>query len=201
MKERILEIASEKFINLGYVAFNMDDLCREIGISKKTLYEYYPSKKDLFRTCAISIYESIQIETHSVLSKMVDNEEFHFFDHLKQMYDIVNKHHKKLKTVFACDVRKYAPDVWKCSNAFEQEKKEYFDKIWNLGVKEGKIKANINKNVYYIMYFGVLHNVLNPDILADLSISTYQALEQIYEVLMSGILTDDGVDDFKKAIK
>ena len=97
MKERILDTAKEKFINVGYVTFNMDDLCRDLGISKKTLYEYYPSKKDLFKQCAIKFYAEIKSETHEVLELMIKDEKFLFFDHLKQMYEVVNKHHKKLK--------------------------------------------------------------------------------------------------------
>lgn len=200
MKERILDTAKEKFINVGYVTFNMDDLCRDLGISKKTLYEYYPSKKDLFKQCAIEFFAEIKSETHEVLELMIKDEKFLFFDHLKQMYEVVNKHHKKLKSNFLTDIKRYAPEAWKCSHDFEVERRFYFDKIWELGVKEGKIKSNINKNVYYIMYFGTLHSVLNPDILADLSISSFQALEQLYNVLMTGILTEDGVKDFNEKI-
>lgn len=200
MKDRILQIATEKFIQIGYMAFNMDDLCRDLGISKKTLYEYFPSKKELFQTSAQTVFDEMRSESHAVLDKMIENDEFHFFDQLKNMFDVVNKHHKKLKPIFMSDLRKYAPDVWGCTNDFEAERRGYFDKIWALGTRDGMIKKDINKNVYYLMYFGILHTLMRPDILADLSISSYQALEQIYEILMTGILTDDGYKEFKEKV-
>ena len=201
MKERILIVASDKFIEVGYSSFNMDDLCRDLGISKKTLYEHFSSKKELFETIAENIFKQINKESKEVLDKMVENDEFHFFEQLKNLFEIVNKHHKKLSPKFMNDIRKYAHSVWSCSLDLEKERRRYFDKIWELGIRDGMIKSDINKNIYYMLYFAILHSVIRPDVLADLSLSSFQALEQIYEILMSGILTDEGIKDFRKKIK
>ncbi len=201
MKERILIVASDKFIEVGYSSFNMDDLCRDLGISKKTLYEHFSSKKELFETIAENIFKQINKESKEVLDKMVENDEFHFFEQLKNLFEIVNKHHKKLSPKFMNDIRKYAHSVWSCSHDLEKERRRYFDKIWELGIRDGMIKSDINKNIYYMLYFAILHSVIRPDVLADLSLSSFQALEQIYEILMSGILTDEGIKDFRKKIK
>lgn len=201
VEERILRESIEKFTEIGYTAFNLDDLCRDLGISKKTLYEHYPSKKDLFQKCAQAIFNEMRSESQAVLEKMIENDEFHFFEQLKNMFAVVNKHHKKLKPKFIEDMKKYAHTIWDCTTEFEQERRHYFDKIWELGIKEGMIKSNINKNIYYLMYFGILDKIMRQDILADLSISSTQALEQIYEILMSGILTDEGITDFKEKTK
>lgn len=201
VEERILKEAIEKFTDIGYTALNLDDLCRELGISKKTLYEHFPSKKELFQKCAECIFDEMRTESNAVLEKMVENNEFHFFEQLGNMYAVVNKHHKRLKPKFIEDIKKYAHSVWDCRIEVEKEKREYFEKIWELGLKEGMIKPSINKNIYYMMYFGILHSIMRPDILADLSISSTQALEQIYEILMSGILTDEGIKDFKEKTK
>lgn len=201
MKERILIVASDKFIEVGYSSFNMDDLCRDLGISKKTLYEHFSSKKELFETIAENIFKQINKESKEVLDKMVENDEFHFFEQLKNLFEIVNKHHKKLSPKFMHDIRKYAHSVWSCSHDLEKERRRYFDKIWELGIRDGMIKSDINKNIYYMLYFAILHSVIRPDVLADLSLSSFQALEQIYEILMSGILTDEGIKDFRKKIK
>ena len=51
------------------------------------------------------------------------------------------------------------------------------------------------------MYFEVIHKILRPDILAELSVNSFEAMEQIYEVLMSGILTENGINEFKEKTK
>lgn len=201
MKDRILAVATDKFIEVGYSAFNMDDLCRDLGISKKTLYEVFSSKKELFENVADNVFKEMSKESKEILDKMIENDMFHFFDQLKNLFEVVNKHHKKLKPKFMEDIKKYAHSVWCCTFDFEKERRDYFEKIWELGIREKMIKSSINKNIYYMMYFSILHTVIRPDVLADLSLSSYQALEQIYEILMSGILTDDGINDFREKTK
>jgi AcrR family transcriptional regulator len=47
MQERILETADRLFYGQGIRAVGVDTIADEIGISKRTLYNYFPSKDDL----------------------------------------------------------------------------------------------------------------------------------------------------------
>lgn len=47
MQERILETADRLFYGKGIRAVGVDTIAAEIGISKRTLYNYFPSKDDL----------------------------------------------------------------------------------------------------------------------------------------------------------
>jgi AcrR family transcriptional regulator len=47
MQERILETAGRLFYGQGIRAVGVDTIAAEIGISKRTLYNYYPSKDEL----------------------------------------------------------------------------------------------------------------------------------------------------------
>jgi TetR/AcrR family transcriptional repressor of mexJK operon len=45
---QILAGAREVFLRDGFAAASTDDISRKAGVSKRTLYAYYPSKEDLF---------------------------------------------------------------------------------------------------------------------------------------------------------
>jgi AcrR family transcriptional regulator len=45
---RILKAARRRFERFGVKKTTMDEICRDVGISKKTLYEHFSSKEDLF---------------------------------------------------------------------------------------------------------------------------------------------------------
>lgn len=45
---RILDAARQRFERFGVKKTTMDEICQDVGISKKTLYEYFNSKEDLF---------------------------------------------------------------------------------------------------------------------------------------------------------
>ncbi|HXA35552.1 MAG TPA: TetR/AcrR family transcriptional regulator [Steroidobacteraceae bacterium] len=47
MRERILDTAGRLFYGQGIRAIGVDTIAAEIGISKRTLYNYFPSKDDL----------------------------------------------------------------------------------------------------------------------------------------------------------
>lgn len=47
-REQILSGAKKVFLREGFAAASTDVIAREAGVSKRTLYTYYPSKEDLF---------------------------------------------------------------------------------------------------------------------------------------------------------
>ena len=47
----------EMFKAYGIKSVTMDDVARELGISKKTLYQYFKDKSELLKTCISSIIE------------------------------------------------------------------------------------------------------------------------------------------------
>jgi len=50
VKENIIRAASEKMQQVGIKSISVDDLCRELGISKKTFYVYFETKEALIST-------------------------------------------------------------------------------------------------------------------------------------------------------
>jgi AcrR family transcriptional regulator len=48
-RQRILAIACELFLDVGYGGTTMDAVASRCGISKKTLYRLFPAKTDLFK--------------------------------------------------------------------------------------------------------------------------------------------------------
>ena len=49
-RSQILDAAISCFADKGYYETSMDDIVRAAGLSKGSLYWYFPSKRDLFRT-------------------------------------------------------------------------------------------------------------------------------------------------------
>lgn len=48
-RDRILDAAGETFIRYGFRKTSMDDVARAAGISRQSLYAYFPTKEALFR--------------------------------------------------------------------------------------------------------------------------------------------------------
>lgn len=60
--EQILEIAQDMFHNNGYTGTSMDDIAREVGILKGSLYYYMDSKEDLLYRIALAVHETVDVK-------------------------------------------------------------------------------------------------------------------------------------------
>lgn len=59
MQDSILEKAKEMFLERGVKTVTMDDIAREMGISKKTIYTYYSSKEELLQQAVESLFRFV----------------------------------------------------------------------------------------------------------------------------------------------
>lgn len=79
--ERLLQKAEALFMKYGYKAISMDQIAKEAGISKMTIYKHYHSKDDLF------IAVLFQITDHHVgLIEKLLAEKPHTLDQIEALY-------------------------------------------------------------------------------------------------------------------
>lgn len=58
MKEIIFKKALELFTKHGFKSITMDDIAKELGISKKTIYQHFASKNKLVEESVVYVYDS-----------------------------------------------------------------------------------------------------------------------------------------------
>ncbi|NOY76570.1 MAG: TetR/AcrR family transcriptional regulator, partial [Calditrichaeota bacterium] len=68
-KERILQAAARIFGKFGYTKTNIEDIAREAGIGKATIYHYFKSKEDVFLTIVRNEAHSLEIRIDEALKK------------------------------------------------------------------------------------------------------------------------------------
>jgi TetR/AcrR family transcriptional regulator, cholesterol catabolism regulator len=69
MDEKILEKATELFMKQGFKVVTMDEIASSMGISKKTIYQYYANKNILVEKSAQTIAEKILDEIDFIYSE------------------------------------------------------------------------------------------------------------------------------------
>ena len=48
LKQEILEAAKKRFQRFGYKKTSLDEICTDLKISKKTIYQHFENKENLF---------------------------------------------------------------------------------------------------------------------------------------------------------
>ena len=120
-KDRILQKAHELFMRYGIRSVSMDDMAAQLGMSKKTLYQYYSDKEELVDAVLSALLENNQKQCMAGRQDAENaiHEVFQAFEMIQQLFANMNpavvfdleKHHaavyKKVhqhKHVFMYDV-------------------------------------------------------------------------------------------------
>lgn len=107
MKEKILDKATEMFLNLGFKSVTMDDIALEIGISKKTIYQHFKTKTALVEAAVFYLFESISSGIEFI-SEASDNP----IEELFQIKKFVSEYLKDEKSSPQFQLKKYYPKTY-----------------------------------------------------------------------------------------
>ncbi|MEZ5084115.1 MAG: TetR/AcrR family transcriptional regulator [Bacteroidales bacterium] len=192
--QNIIEGVYSIFIQYGIKNVSMDDLCRELGISKKTLYKFVENKQDLL----LKVNEYIQ----NLISRRIEalkNTDLNAIDVLLEMSKVSNENHTKINPMVNFEIRKYYPQVY--ATYFNQKKELIIESIlYNLeqGIKEGLYRQDLNKEIVAHLYFKKIEEFhsMEGDELKNFSYSAI--FEVMFENHIRGISNENGIAYFEK---
>jgi len=91
----ILAAAHTQFKQYGYRKTSMEDIARELGISRASLYSYFDNKDEIFRGVSISLHEAALAEARSCLQAEFKSEGLR-----KQVQDALLARHTPFQDAF-----------------------------------------------------------------------------------------------------
>lgn len=185
MKEEIVKRALNDFMQYGFKTFTMDDLASKMGISKKTLYEHFPSKNDLV--------EAVLDYALDMSCKNVDA----FVQGDGSVIENVYRNQKKVKEIFninsdrpICELQKYYSKTYeRMEIEFAKSDARFIDKLLEKGWQEGLFREDINVNFYKTFYSSVqrLRSVANtfPEREFPFWDTIYTLMEYFFRILVN----------------
>jgi AcrR family transcriptional regulator len=182
------------FTEQGLRNVSMDDICRSIGISKKTLYLYVDNKLDLLK----KIVEYIRVQIHQQIRDL-ESKDLNAIDVLLEMSKIANTKHFRINPVISFEFRKYYP---KAFEEFIFMKKElivdHIIKNIEKGINEGLYRQDLNKEIVAHLYFQKIEDFHKLE-LDDLKEFSYRKVfEVMFENHIRGISNAKGIAYFEK---
>lgn len=187
--------AGEMYFRLGIRSVSIDDICRELGMSKKTFYVYFASKDEL-------VEQMLQANINYMASKMEDLLKTGDF---KQLVAKFIKHQEAEKNdvrrvpQLVYDLKKYYPRQFADFQVqcLEMQKK-YIMQYLELGVAQGLVRANLN-----IELTAVLFAKIHGDAIRDFEVieahnhNMHQLAHTAMDVFVRGVLSEEGLKLFE----
>lgn len=140
LKTEIIKTAGEMFFNYGLRSVSVDDICREMHISKKTFYTQFKLKEDLVVELLKRMSEQKQKERHTVCS--CDN----VIDFCLRNFHVFSKKEDEEKyAALFFDLEKFYPKIWSMYHMeMEKGSVEYTVTLLRCGIEQGLFRDDID---------------------------------------------------------
>ena len=187
-RERILTEADELFCKFGIKRITMDDIAKQLGMSKKTIYQHFKDKNELVYVLIQSMLERqmkvMDINTTNA-TKAVE-EVFLVVTHLQEMLS-------KMNPMIFYDLQKYHPETWALFKNFRYSyMKECLFKNLKWGVEEGLFRKELNYEIIAVLRIEQVDMIFNQIVFPPGKYLITEVMTEITEHYLYGLCTLKG---------
>lgn len=188
-RQRIVATARRHFFAYGFRSITMDDLARELGMSKKTLYAHFPSKVALVEAVLFDKVRNVE----SDLQQITSNPSSDFLTTLHQLLARVQMHLDEIQPPFLRDLRREAPEMFSLVETRRREMiHQYFGKLVGAGQAAGIIREDVPIQLIVEILLGATQAIMNPEKLTELGLTAKAGFSGIITVIFRGVFTETG---------
>jgi len=200
MEKELLDILKKVSIfyqKYGIKSVTMDDVAKELGISKKTLYQYVKDKADLVEKVIM-----LKIKAEQKISQeFINNKKINVIEKAIQVHKFANEQLKNFNFSIEYDLKKYYPDLYK--KIQEIRRKDMYEsmlKNMEKGKKEGLYRKDLNTELIAKLQVYRAENILDNGMFSkkDFTIETFK---EVFTYHIKGIASDKGIKYFEEKLK
>lgn len=188
ISEKILETARNLFLKYGIKSISMDDIARELSISKKTIYHFFKDKNEIVYLISERFLQEQTDKFDKVQNESKDPIELLYGGslHAREIFEKINPY-----VLF--DIRKYYKDAWRLYLDFEKNVM-YNSLVMTLedGIKKGFFRAELDIHILATLRMEEIKLAFDKDVFPDESFNFKEVQFQILDHFFYGIMTEKG---------
>ena len=195
--ENLIQQIFYLFMRNGIKSMTMDDIARELSISKKTIYKYFVDKSDL-------VNQVMQFHLDND-KKLVAEFSENTLNAIDEMFEIAKNTTKNIKEIHPSsyfDLQKYYPQAWE---KFVRHNNEFVYSciISNMekGIKEGFYRENLNIPIIAKVYIARIDLCIDSSVFPPDKFTFKEVLVEMMRYHIRGIATEKGINYLSEKIK
>jgi transcriptional regulator with XRE-family HTH domain len=191
---KLLQKVRELYMKYGIKSITMDDIARELGISKKTLYQYVNDKDDLVGKFIENEIELIQKDIFGCFRTGSNA--------IEELFEIslfMNRLMREQNPATEHDLRKYYPQH------YQKIVKTRWEGIYNYillnlkkGKKEGLYRSGINEEIIAKLYVSRSEIIHVSDLYSEGEFTSSEIFLELLTYHVRGIATERGISILEK---
>jgi len=186
--DRIIEGGEDLFLKAGIKSVTMDDIAKHLGMSKKTIYQFFKDKNEL---------------VNALVSKKLRKDEDNMCDIINQSGNVIEKMINMMKCsedifsrinpIVIHDMQKYHPEAWKQFQDFKLDViVGTLEELLTEGIKQGYIRTNIDVKILARMRVAQVELGFDTKLFPISEFRTWHVQFQFLEHFIFGICTLKG---------
>ena len=186
-QQNIIETASVLFSRQGIKSTSLDTIAQQCGISKRTLYEYFPNKEMLLG----EIVQHLLYRTEQYV-RILPEVSPNAISEITSFFQYIESNVYVLTPMFIRDLRKYYACVYDViSQARKNRFIPYLKQNILRGIAEDIYRKNVDSDITGKLYFWQIKNAMDDASLKDTE--RYNLISYINSFFLHGIMNQNGI--------
>lgn len=187
--KRILEKVHCLYAKYGIKSVTMNDVAKELGISKKTLYNCVKDKSDLVEKVLDLEFSNRAGEMNTVREMGLNA-----IEELFEVNRLINMMLKRVNPSMEYDLMKYFPDLYdKISKERRQRMLQSMMKNIKKGKKEGLYRSDLDEKIISKLYVTRFENAFHDDAQTINDFTSEEFISEVFIYHIRGIANKTGI--------
>lgn len=190
-KQQLLNKAEELFMRYGIRSVSMDDIVRELGASKKTLYQFVENKSDLVR----EIFKARVARDRDHIEQM-RSQTGSAIERLASVARFMIQQLRMISPSLRYDLEKYYQPV---HQEMEQLHFRFFlafvEENLELGIQQGLYRADLDVPITARLFLGMANQIGHHDLFPVESYSLEILVRQLFSYHLHSVVSAQGLSE------
>mgnify|MGYP001553714166 FL=1 len=186
---RILAGARLHFFAHGWRSVSMDALAKELGVSKKTFYVYFPTKLALIEAVLASKLDEVDADLARIRLEHSGNP----VRGLNELMAGWRRHISEVRPSFLRDLQRETPELFKRFSARRRQLvNRHFGGMIEEGRAAGAMRGDLPPGFVAEVLLAAADAMGRPEKIEELQLTPRGLFSHLTSVLIEGVLTDKG---------
>jgi AcrR family transcriptional regulator len=186
--ERIISGGEELFLKAGIKSVTMDDIAKHLGMSKKTIYQFFKDKNELVFALVRKKLQDDEDQMCAIISKSGN-----VIEEMINMMKCSEEIFSRINPIVIHDLQKYHPEAWKQFQNFKADVLVHtLEELLTKGIKQGYIRPDIDVKIIARMRVMQVEMGFNTAVFPVAEFNTWKVQQQFLEHFNYGICTLKG---------
>ena len=193
----ILQGAEAVIMRSGIRNLRMDDVARELRISKKTIYRCYSSKAELMDAVVDSVLRTAEAQFSAVRHDAA----LATVAKIRASFTVAHAVFRRIGERVLEDLAYSHRDLWQRVDTRRRSiLHTHFQELIRAGRNEGVVRSDLDTALTVTVLVRALTRVIRPDELVELPYPIEAVFDNLMTLLITGVLTERGRTDFQAEV-